>query len=182
MTTSDALSVHAGDPTPNPIRRDPFGALARCIESASPGERAALARLDPETPLRPHQLAALARVLTAADFDPGSWDPRAWKRWTLVAHGMALADHDSSNRFGDQLHLAGVAESRVARLLVSRGTAFVQQLPRLLRLMAGKAVAPNWRELGALVLKDGSREGAAEAEDIRMRIAAAYYSAEARAK
>jgi CRISPR system Cascade subunit CasB len=80
------------------------------------GEQAALARLDPEAP-RPHQLGALARALVLAGIAPDDWPPETWERWALLAHGMALAGHDSSARLGAQLARAEVSESRVTRLL-----------------------------------------------------------------
>ncbi|MDG5975725.1 Cse2 family CRISPR-associated protein [Hydrogenophaga taeniospiralis CCUG 15921] len=57
-------------------------------------------------------------------------------------------------------------------------------MPRVLRLLASKGVAPNWRELGELVLKEGSalRSSQAEAEEIRLQIAGPYFSALARAE
>ena len=69
---------------------------------------------------------------------------------------MALAGHDGTGRLGRQLAHAGVAESRVTQLLTSRGDAFRQLLPRVLRLLASKGVEPNWCELGELVLKESS--------------------------
>ena len=102
-----------------------------------------------------------------------------WPRWALIAHGMALAGHDGGGRLGRQLANAGVAESRVTRLLTARGEAFRQLLPRVLRLMASKGVPPNWFELGELVLKEDSLDAddAARAEQLRMRIAGPYFSA-----
>src|SRR5690349_9843236 len=41
------------------------------------GERAALARLDPEA-MRPHQVAALVRALLAAGIDPAEWRGDTW--------------------------------------------------------------------------------------------------------
>ena len=94
------------------------------------GERAALARLDPDGELRPHQIAALARALIHADLEPERWDPDTWRRWALIAHGMALAGY-ASGSLGNQLCAAGVSESRVTKLLTSRGDAFRQLLPRI---------------------------------------------------
>ena len=138
------------------------------------GERAALARLDPDGELRPHQMAALARALIHAELEPERWSPETWRRWALIAHGMALAGH-GSGALGKQLCAAGVVESRVTKLLTARGDAFRQLLPRLLRLLASKEVAPNWHELGGLILNEGRDEARAEA--IRMSIAGRYFSA-----
>lgn len=137
------------------------------------GEQAALARLDPESP-RPHQVGALARALVLAGIAPDDWLPETWQRWALLAHGMAVAGHDVSARLGAQLARAEVSESRVTRLLTARGDAFRQQIPRLLRLMASRGVAPNWLELGALILATDRDE--ADAERWRLRIAGNYFS------
>lgn len=171
-------------------RPNPIGSLAHIIGQAQRfpgdayglgiGERAALARLDPDGPLQPHQIAALTRALLFAELDPDRWRPETWRNWALIAHGMALAGHDGARPLGKQLSDAGVAESRVTRLLTSRGDAFRQLLPRLLRLLASKEVAPNWHELGGLILAERDEEQT-RAEKIRMKIAGHYFSARAAA-
>ena len=115
---------------------------------------------------------------------PDTWRPATWQRWALIAHGMALAGHDGAGRLGWQLAQAGVAESRVTKLLTARGDAFTQLLPRVLRLLASQSVRPNWKELGTLVLKEGSQEpeDVQQAEHIRLRIAGAYFSAQSQDK
>lgn len=138
------------------------------------GEQAALARLDPDAP-RPHQIGALARALVLAGIEPDDWQPETWQRWALLAHGMALAGHDTASRLGAQLARAEVSESRVTRLLTARGDAFRQQVPRLLRLMVSRGIAPNWLEFGALILATDRDED--HAETLRLRIAGNYYSA-----
>lgn len=153
-----------------------FGALAGHVKRIGPGERAALARLVPDQ-LRPHEIAALARALMQAGLQPDSWQAHTWPRWALIAQGMALAGHDGSGRLGRQLAQAGVAESRVSRLLTARGETFRQLLPRLLRLLASRNVRPNWYELGELVLKESSdaREDLERCEQIRLRIAGSFF-------
>lgn len=183
MSTLDPITEQNAPPYEVATYREPFGALAAYIHRASTGDRAALARLNPEA-LQPHQLAALARALTAAGLAPEQWHADTWPRWGLIAHGMALAGHDGKQKLGRQLAHAGVSESRVTKLLTSRGDAFTQLLPRVLRLMASKGVAPNWRELGELVLKESSslHRNQADAEDIRLQIAGPYFSTLARAE
>lgn len=139
----------------------------------STGEQAALQRLNPDAP-RPHQIGALARALLLADIEPDSWLPDTWRRWALIAHGMALSGHDGSTRFGTQLAWAEVSENRVTRLLTARGDAFRQQIPRVLRLMASRSVSPNWLELGALIFANDRDEE--RAESLRLRIAGQYYA------
>lgn len=127
--------------------------------------------------MRPHQIAALSRALIYADLEPDTWKPKTWQRWALIAHGMALAGHDASQSLGQQLSKADVSESRVTKMLTSRGDAFRQLLPRLLRLLASKGVSPNWHELGSLILNQERDEE--KAEDIRLKIAGRFFSAEA---
>jgi len=175
-------AAQAADAAPRvaEYRVNPFGALAAHVRRSSTGDRAALARLKPEA-LRPNELAALSRALLAAGLSPDTWDPRTWPRWALIAQGIALAGH-APGRLGDQLAEAGVAESRVTKLLTARGDAFQQLLPRVVRLMASKSVAPNWAELGPLVLMDARVEArdSEDADAIRLRIAGPYYSRLAR--
>lgn len=159
-----------------------LGKLVGFIDRADPGTRAALARLDPDA-LRPHQIAALSRALIDAGLSPDTWRPSTWRRWALIAHGMALAGHGKGS-LGKQLAEASVSEPRVTKLLVSRGDAFLQIVPRLLRLLTSKQVKPNWYALSELILKNDAQKVAAKeaAETLRLRIAGDYFSAIARAK
>lgn len=165
----------------------PVGRLAGFIDRADPGTRAALARLDPEA-IRPHQIAALSRALIDAGLSPDTWQPATWKRWALVAHGMALAGHDHKKRLGQQLATMQsaqpvVAEARVTKLLVSRGDAFFQIVPPLLRLLVSKQVQPNWYDLSKLIFNNDAEHPTEQAavESLRLRIAGDYFSAIARA-
>lgn len=193
MSLSDAVplgqpeQLNNGAPPFTEKKEQPISRLARIIAQASRfsgdahgldnGERAALARLDPDGELRPHQIAALSRALIYAELEPDTWKPETWQRWALIAHGMALAGHDASQNLGQQLSKADVSESRVTKLLTARGDAFRQLLPRLLRLIASKSIAPNWHELGGLILSQERDEE--KAEDIRLKIAGRFFSAEA---
>ena len=172
----------------SPRQEQPISRLARIIahpirfsgdeHGLDNGERAALARLAPDGELRPHQVAALWRALIYAGIEPDKLKPEAWRDWALIAHGMALAGHDASQSVGQQLSNASVSESRVTKLLTSRGDAFRQVLPRLLRLLASKGIAPNWHELGRLILNQARDEEKAEA--IRLKIAGRFFAAEAK--
>ena len=126
---TEALAGATADAEPvaqtSPARSSPFGALAAYVQRAGPGERAALARLVPES-LRPHEIAALSRALLFAGLQPETWRADTWPRWALIAQGIALAGHDGAGRLGRQLAQAGVAESRVTKLLTARGNAFRQ--------------------------------------------------------
>jgi CRISPR system Cascade subunit CasB len=154
-----------------------IGKLAGWIDRADPGTRAALSRLDPDA-MRPHQMAALSRALIGAGLSPESWHPASWKQWALIAHGMALAGHGKGS-LGKQLAEAGVAEARVTKLLVSRGDAFLQIVPRLLRLLASKQVQPNWYAFSALIRHNDTQDTSEQknAEALRLQIAGHYFSA-----
>jgi CRISPR system Cascade subunit CasB len=183
VTTLDLTSITQPVSEGSTTYREPFVALASYIQHAGSGDRATLARLRPDA-LQGHQLAALARAFLAAGLSPEKWHADTWPRWALIAHGMALAGHDSRQKLGRQLAQAAVSESRVTKLLTSRGTAFTQLLPRVLRLLASKGVAPNWRELGQLVLIESStqRHHQVQVEEIRLQIAGPYFLAQARAE
>jgi CRISPR system Cascade subunit CasB len=182
VTTPELVQTEDAASVASPRRSELFGSLAAHIARAAPGERAALARLQPDA-LKPHQLAALSRALLAAGLDTEYWHADSWPRWALIAQGMALAGHNGNQRLGTQLAKAGVAESRVTKLLTSRGDAFTQLLPRVVRLLASKGVEPNWRELGALILNQSSldRQKQADAEASRLAIAGPFFSALGRA-
>ncbi|MCB1859841.1 MAG: type I-E CRISPR-associated protein Cse2/CasB [Gammaproteobacteria bacterium] len=190
MTSPDAPTAEQDSSTQPPT--SPISRLAKAIGQAArfpgdvfgmgTGEKAALARMDPDAP-RPHQIAALSRALIQAGLEPEQWRPETWKRWALIAHGMALAGHGGREPLGVQLSVAGVAESRITKLLTARADAFFQLIPPLLRLLASKDVSPNWNELGNLILNEGRSETEAQekAEEIRMKIAGRYFSEKARA-
>ena len=172
--------AQAAPPTPTTTGH-PIGRLGGVIARADPGTRAALARLNPGA-MRPHQVAALCRALITAGLSPETWHPAHWQRWALVAHGMALAGHDGTERIGVQLAAARTSEGRVTKLLVSRGDAFLQIVPRLLRLLVSKEVKPNWNDLHKLIEKNDGKSSVdhAAAEALRLRIAGDYFSAIAR--
>jgi CRISPR system Cascade subunit CasB len=153
-----------------------IGKLAGQIERADPGTRAALARLDPDN-MRPHQIAALSRVLIGAGLSPENWHPASWKHWALIAHGMALAGH-SKGALGKQFAKADVSEARVTKLLVSRGDAFLQIVPRLLRLLASKQVQPNWYTFSDLVRYNDTQDTREQerVEALRLRVASDYFT------
>ena len=181
MTALEPVPAETQTGSGLPRRNDRFASLAAHVDRVGPGDRAALARMQPDA-LQPHQLAALSRALLAAGLSPDEWHAETWPRWALIVHGIALTGHDGKQRLGWQLAHAKVSESRVTKLLTSRGDAFTHLLPRILRLLASKSVAPNWRELGTLVLNQSStdRQKLADAEANRLAIAGPYFSELAR--
>lgn len=185
--TNPATLPSSASPAPPGQFANPIARLARIIGQAArfpgdayglgTGERAALARMDPDA-MRAHQVAALSRALVQAEMEPENWRPETLRRWAMIAHGMALAGHNGNGALGVQLFQAGVTESRVSKLLTARGDALRQLIPPLLRLMASRDVAPNWHELGTLIVDESNNPE--RAEEIRMKIASRYFSELAR--
>jgi CRISPR system Cascade subunit CasB len=157
-----------------------FISEARVSEGKSKRDYVALKRLDPGAQsLTVEEIAALTHASHRAMLDCDKWSPDQWRKWAFIAHGIALSGHNSGKDqfLGRQMHEAGVSEARVTRLLDARGDAFIQTLPRLLRLLASRDVAPNWAELAQLVL----REDQDDAEKTRLRVANNFFSAKAKA-
>ncbi len=179
MSTLETLPAESPpiDEAENTESAGVIGKLAGLIDRADPGTRAALSRLDPDT-MRPYQMAALSRALIGAGLSPENWHPVSWKHWALIAHGMALAGHGKGS-LGKQFAEAGVSEARVTKLLVSRGDAFLQIVPRLLRLLASKQVRPNWYTFGELIRHNDAQDTNEQekAEALRLHIASHYFSA-----
>jgi CRISPR system Cascade subunit CasB len=150
----------------------------------STGDRATLRRLDPDNPRA--GIGTACRLLQAAGFDIGVANSDQLKRWTLALHGMALMSgpgvdpHNPSKRAGSAIADAGLSEQRFTRLLCASGPAFREQIPRLARFLAAKGQRFDWEPLARLVLCEGRDEQAAE--EIRLRLAAQYYSARAKSE
>jgi CRISPR system Cascade subunit CasB len=148
------------------------------------GERAALRRLSPEDPSS--GIGAVCRLLHMAGFDGGQASPEHLKRWALVLHGMALMSgpgtnpHNPSKRPGGAFADAKLSDQRFTRLLNARGPAFRDLIPRLARFVAGQGQSFDWEPLARLILYEGRNEQVAE--DIRLRIAAQFYAARAKAE
>ncbi|KND59114.1 hypothetical protein BVER_02583c [Candidatus Burkholderia verschuerenii] len=172
------------------LRRAQVGEIARFMKIAKDGEGAlkadyvALKRLDPFADAQSvQQIAALTNALYRAKVDCEHMSVSRWKRWGLIAHGIAMTVHcapdKSAPTLGQQLALAGVSEARVTRLLNARGDAFFQILPRVLRLIASRNVLPDWAELGRLILSEGASDarGMRRAEAARRKIVGDYVRA-----
>ncbi|GGD84352.1 type I-E CRISPR-associated protein Cse2/CasB [Caballeronia grimmiae] len=165
-------------------------AIAAFLKDAREGVKAskqdyvALKRLNPDAQtLTAAQVAAIMQVAARAKLNCANWTYDEWRRWAFIAYGIALAGHDRGNgarsSLGRQLFSAGVKEARLNRLLDARGAAFFQILRRVLRLMNSQNVAPNWAQLGRLVLNEGARDARRQriAEKMRLDIAYGFFSA-----
>jgi CRISPR system Cascade subunit CasB len=158
---------------------------AKASEGPLKGDYFAVARLDPmAAALSAQQIAALTRALLRAKVDCEHLNLMRWKRWAHIAHGIALTvdcANDNAASLGKQFAIAGVSEARVVRLMNARGDAFFQALPRMVHLMASRKVAPEWTQLGALILNEGARDPASvrRADAMRVKIVRDYARAKA---
>ena len=158
-------------------------------EGLSPGDRAELRRMDPDAP----DAAVYWRLMARHEL---LGNPVLEKKWALIIHGIALmtprnagdgnrrSAHDGYNPVGRALFLAGepqrekgfYSESRLNRLLTSRGPNLRTLLARMFRMLASADVTFNWREMAWFILNEGYNEEAAD--NSRRRIARDYYRAE----
>lgn len=158
--------------------------LAETIEDKEfdRGDRSRLRRMDPDNP----DTAAFWRLLVRSGM-PQNPDIR---KWGLIIHGMALMSHGAKqahNRrisVGRALYQGGgkrvpfYAERRLSTLLAARGSTLHRLLGRLFRMLSAEGCALNWFEMAKFILYEGYDEG--RADQIRVKIARAYYDAEQR--
>ena len=126
-------------------------------------------------------------------------NPDVERKWALILHGIALMTprnraggegtstaHDGYTPIGRALFLGGesrresgrYSETRLNRLLTSRGPMLRTLLARMFRMLASDGVTFNWREMAQFILNESYDEEAAERA--RRRIARDYYTAERR--
>ena len=166
------------------------GRIARLADSRL-GDLAELRRMDPDEP----DAAVFWRLMAEYDLF-GNTDVE--RKWALILHGIALMTprnggdgnprtaHDGSTPVGRALFLGSesrresghYSETRLNRLLTSRGPMLWTLLARMFRMLASDGVTFNWREMAQFILNESYDEEAAERA--RRRIARDYYTAERR--
>ena len=118
-------------------------------------------------------LHGIALMTPTAGSDADSDDHRSSAHNPTIPVGLALFQGGDANRAR-----AFYSETRLNRLLTARGPMLRTLLARTFRML-GTADQPfNWREMAQLIRNDGYNED--NAEQIRRRIARAYYQAERR--
>lgn len=136
------------------------------------GDRAALRRIDPNTPLTP----TLWKVLFELDQgDAPDWISQTeWEqRWATLLMGMAHCAglHDYDVPLGQALAKAGWAETRFVRLLEADGETLPVLLRRMAQYLASKQQPASWDDVRKLLFYQSGDT----AEDIRLSIARPYY-------
>lgn len=158
------------------------------------GDLAGLRRMRPDAP----DAAAFWRLLADQDFLQKGAEVEG--KWALILNGIALmtrtAGSDASSRsahegsipVGEALFHGGdpsrsepfYSETRLKRLLSSRGSMTRRLLERTFRMLASANVSFSWREMANFILSDGFNDAAAESH--RRRIASYYFQAQRRSQ
>jgi len=136
------------------------------------GDRAALRRIDPDTPVTP----TLWKVLfDLKQGDAPDWiSQKAWEqRWATLLMGMAHCAglHDYDVPLGRALAEAGWSETRFVRLLEAEGDTLPVLIRRMAQYLASKQQPANWDDVRKLLFYQSGDTAA----DIRLSIARPYY-------
>ena len=157
------------------------------------GDLAELRRMNPDSTDSPVLMGLLAQEEL---FGP----PEVERKWALILHGIALMTptggvvgegrtaHNGKMPVGRALYLGGettrargfYSETRLKRLLTSRGGMTRTLLARAFRMLAAANVTFSWREMANFIRSDGFNEEAAERH--RHRIAREYFQAQRRSQ
>lgn len=131
------------------------------------GDRAALRRLNPDTP------PSLIFYRFAFRHLPENWEAQR-EAWMSLVAGIALMcpnPHRPDRPVGLALAEVGYSEKRLERLLAGEGETLQTLLLRAVRFLAAKNQACNWVDFAHLLLaKDQDKQ-----ENARLKIARDYY-------
>ncbi|QXP88315.1 type I-E CRISPR-associated protein Cse2/CasB [Methylococcus capsulatus] len=152
--------------TPSTSLASLIGHLAATIaaEHFPTGDRAALRRLNPDTPPN------LAFYRFAFRHLPQNWENRR-TAWTALVAGIALMcpkPHRPDRSVGLTLAETGYSEKRLERLLAAEGDTLHTLLLRAARFLAAKNESCNWTDFAHLLLDRNP-------EKARLKIARDYY-------
>ena len=140
-------------------------------ESLPNGDRAALRRIDLDTPVTP----TLWKVLfdLKQDESRGMSQTKWEQRWATLLMGMAHCAglHDYDVPLGRALAEAGWAETRFVRLMEADDETLPVLLRRMAQYLASKQQPANWDDVRKLLFYQSGET----AEGIRLSIARPYY-------
>ena len=157
------------------------------------GDLAELRRMNPDSIDSPVHMGLLAQERL---FGPREVE----EKWALILHGIALMTpkgssdgevktaHDGQMPVGRALYLGGettrqrglYSETRLKRLLTSRGEMTRTLLARAFRMLAAADVTFSWREMANFIRSDSFDAEAAERH--RYHIAREYFQAQRRSQ
>lgn len=138
----------------------------------STGDRAALRRINPDTPVTP----TLWKVLLDLGLGeaPGWIGQTKWeRRWATLLMGMAHCEglHDYDVPLGQALAETGWSEMRFVRLMEADEETLPVLVRRMAEYLASKQQPANWEDVRRLLFYQSGET----AEDVRLSIARSYY-------
>lgn len=152
-----------------------IGTLVTVIEKGSPGDAAALRRIDVD-----HPTCAAFWKLTTAFLSDRRLSGEDETRWavvlTVLAHAGSLHQPGYEQSLGRVLAKVGFSELRFTRLYRATGGVLLNEAMLLGRLLAAKAEPVDLTSVARLVLSDGR----ADEENVRRNLARDYFGALAR--
>ena len=152
--------------------------LAHAFEhQLSPGDLAALRRIEPADPAEPAFWNAVGRWLEPAGTLPPPESPgrdAAETRWAVVLGAMAWLKglHRPGRRLGSALASAGLSELRLTRLLRASGASLPDLLRAATHQLVSRAEPVDVEDLAWLVLTADTPRG----ERTRRRVARDFYA------
>lgn len=161
------------DAAPNPIRsrRAVVGALSATLQHMSPGDLAALRRMQSGSPHCP----AFWKLLVAELADQLPTDDahrrETERRWGVIVAAMANGLLSPGRRFGSALGEA-VPEARVVKLLRAHDEALANAVRVTVHHLASQGVRFDPFDLARLVLSDGGDDE----DDVRRNIYQDYFA------
>jgi len=153
--------IHETEPEGGDDAIEPRQAVGRAAAMLHPetgslpnGDRAALRRIDPDTPVTP----TLWKVLFDLDQDESpDWIRQTkWEqRWATLLMGMAHCAglHDYEVPLGQALAEAGWSETRFVRLLEAEEDTLPVLIRRMAQYLASKQQPANWDDVRQLLFR-----------------------------
>lgn len=161
-----------------PSTRTIIGRIAaRLADDAAIGDRAALRRLQFETPDAPAFWRIVVTELDAVLPDAPPYREEQERRWAAILGGLAVIAganlHQAKRRLGEAAAEAGLHETRLLKLLRARGDALLSLIRPLAQQLAAKGAHVDWADVAQLVLSDGR----SDEDRVRRDLARSYFSA-----
>lgn len=174
-TPPSPTKASSADATGPPTLRSLVGRLAAAMAGPmSPGDVAALRRLDPHDPSNSAFWRIAGEVLRPTGFLPdGPGADAAERRWAVILQAMATLSglHRPGRKLGAALVEAGFSELRFSRLLRADGDALADEVRTAAAFLAAKAEPVDLADLAELVLTTKPDR----VEALRRRLARGYY-------
>lgn len=147
-----------------------IGALAKRLAHLGNGPCAELRRLRADADDR-WRSATFYRIYADTIAPQHTGTEQHESQWAMILAGLARLPHQSGKNVGATLAEHGFSERRVVRLLDADDDHLPTELRATVSFLTAKGSAVNWISLADLVLSNGTDRR----DDVRRKIAAAYY-------